>query len=174
MKKKDKIAREGGAVLVVGLIVLLLVTLIGFGAIRSNVMELRMANNAAIKNEAFHQAQAGLDFLLAHPELLPVRGAAGYTYCTLSLGNGRSPCRTIWYPCDETTLDLPAPLDDSSVGSSALQMTLGAAGLPRGFATSGRLFDAASFTAQSCFDDTVNGRGNAAIDVGVVLLIPKM
>lgn len=168
--------RQSGAVLVVGLIVLLLVTLIGFGAIRSNVMELRMASNAEIKNAAFHQAQAGLDYLLAHPELLPVRGAPGYTYCTASLGGGRQPCRTIWYPCNENTLNLPDPMKDGETDdrNAYLQMTLGTAGLPRGFATSGRLFDAVSFTAQSCYDDTANGRGDSAINIGVVILTPKM
>lgn len=174
MNTNTQNSRQRGAVLVVGLIVLLLVTLIGFGSIRSNVMELRMAYNAEIKNAAFHQAQAGLDYLLAHPELLPVRGAAGYTYCTASLSGGRQPCRTVWYPCNETTLDLPDPLNDVATGSSALQMTLGIGGVPRGFATSGRLFDAVAFTAQSCYDNTINGQGDSAINVGVVILTPKM
>ncbi len=167
---------QSGAVLVVGLIALLLVTLIGFGAIRSNVMELRMANNAEIKNAAFHQAQAGLDYLLAHPELLPVRGIGGYTYCTASLAGGQQPCHPYVISCDESTLDLPEPLKDGNTGdrNNYLHMTLGTAGVPRGFATSGRLFDAVSFTAQSCYDDTANGRGNSAINIGVVILTPRI
>lgn len=167
---------QSGAVLVVGLIVLLLVTLIGFGTIRSSVMELRMANNTEIKNAAFHQSQAGLDYLLAHPELLPVRGAAGHTYCTASLTDGQQPCHPYTIPCNETTLDLPDPQKDGNTAdrNTYLHMTLGTAGVPRGFATSGRLFDAVSFTAQSCYDDTVNNKGNSAINVGVVILTPKI
>lgn len=180
MNTNESDRRQSGAALVVGLIMLLIVTLIGFGSIRSSVMELRMANNAAIKNEAFHQAQAGLDYLLAHPELLPVRGAMGYSYCTQSVSAGRALCRIDPDDCREYTVDLPKPLKDGPEkegperATSALQMTLGAGGVPRGFATSGRLFDAVSFTAQSCYDDTEHGRGNSAINVGVVILTPKL
>ena len=173
MNAGEHSGRQAGAVLVVGLILLTLVTLVGFGSIRSSVMELRMANNAEIKSAAFHQAQAGLDYLFARPELLPVR-SAGYTNCTASLQNGRTPCHPYWSPCNEHTLDLPDPLDDSADGPAALQTTLSSAGVPRGFATSGRVFEGMSFAVRSCYDDVAGGRGNSAVNAGVVILTPKM
>ncbi len=47
MNAGEHSGRQAGAVLVVGLILLTLVTLVGFGSIRSSVMELRMANRLA-------------------------------------------------------------------------------------------------------------------------------
>ncbi len=173
MNAKSHYDRQSGAALVVGLIALTLVTLIGFGSIRSSVMELRMANNTEIRNAAFHQAQAGLDYLLANPALLPVR-SAGFTNCTASLQGGRQLCNPFWFPCSETTLDLPEPLDDSAGGPSALQMTLSSAGVPRSFATSGRAFDGMSFAVRSCYADVAAGRGSSAVNAGVVIVTPKM
>jgi len=51
---------QRGAVLVVGLVMLLLLTLIGMAAIRSSTMQERMAGNMRDHNLAFQSAEAGL------------------------------------------------------------------------------------------------------------------
>lgn len=51
---------QGGAVLVVGLIILLLLSLLGVQAMRSNVLQERMAGNMRERNVAFQAAEAAL------------------------------------------------------------------------------------------------------------------
>ena len=52
--------KQQGAVLVVSLIMLLVVTLIGVGSIRDTVLEERMAGNTRDRNVAFQSAESGL------------------------------------------------------------------------------------------------------------------
>lgn len=53
--------RQRGAALVVGLMMLLALTLIGVTTMGMNTMELRMANNAQNKANAFQAAEAGIE-----------------------------------------------------------------------------------------------------------------
>jgi type IV pilus assembly protein PilX len=53
-------SREQGAVLVVGLIILIVLTLLGVQAMRSNVSQERMASNMRERNVAFQAAEAAL------------------------------------------------------------------------------------------------------------------
>jgi type IV pilus assembly protein PilX len=52
--------RQGGAVLVVGLIILVILTLLGVQAMRSNVLQERMAGNMRERNLAFQAAESAL------------------------------------------------------------------------------------------------------------------
>lgn len=52
--------RQKGAVLVVGLIILVVLTLLGVQAMRSNVSQERMASNMRERNVAFQAAEAAL------------------------------------------------------------------------------------------------------------------
>ena len=54
------LVRQQGAVLVVGLIILVVLTLLGVQAMRSNVSQERMASNMRERNVAFQAAEAAL------------------------------------------------------------------------------------------------------------------
>ena len=54
-------SRQRGAALIVGLMMLLALTLIGVTTMGMNTMELRMANNAQNRSNAFQAAEAGLE-----------------------------------------------------------------------------------------------------------------
>jgi type IV pilus assembly protein PilX len=60
MIRYKKINREQGAVLIVGLIMLLLLTIIGLASIRGSDLQERMAGNMRDRNLAFQAAEAGL------------------------------------------------------------------------------------------------------------------
>lgn len=54
------VARQGGAVLIVGLIMVLLMTIIGLAAVRGSNLQETMAGNMRERNVAFQVAEAGL------------------------------------------------------------------------------------------------------------------
>lgn len=58
--KRLSIERQSGAVLVVGLIIMLLMTIVGLAAIRGSNMQEMMAGNMRDRNLAFQAAEAGL------------------------------------------------------------------------------------------------------------------
>ncbi|MDH3451795.1 MAG: PilX N-terminal domain-containing pilus assembly protein [Gammaproteobacteria bacterium] len=61
MMNNPVLPRQHGAALVVGLMMLLALTLIGVTTMGMNTMELRMANNAQNKSNAFQASEAGLE-----------------------------------------------------------------------------------------------------------------
>jgi type IV pilus assembly protein PilX len=67
----QSVQRENGAVLVVGLVILVLMTLLGVTAMQVNGLEEKMAGNYRDQNLAFQAAEAtlieGQNFVLTHP-----------------------------------------------------------------------------------------------------------
>lgn len=60
VSRVNRIPRQGGAVLLTALILLLILTLIGTGGMKTVTMEERMVSNMQNANKAFHGAEAGL------------------------------------------------------------------------------------------------------------------
>ncbi|WP_169449461.1 pilus assembly PilX family protein [Marinimicrobium agarilyticum] len=54
------VSRQGGAVLILGLIMLLLMTIVGLAAVRGTGLQETMASNMRQRHIAFHAAEAGL------------------------------------------------------------------------------------------------------------------
>jgi len=82
--KKQTVARgvgkESGAVLIVALIMLLLISIVGVSSMQSTSMEERMAGNLYDRHTAFQAAEAALRqgealFVVSYPDLSVVSGA---------------------------------------------------------------------------------------------------
>jgi hypothetical protein len=58
-------ARETGAALIVGLVLLLVLTVLGVSAMNTATMEVAMAGNAQYRDDAFQMAENGIDLALA-------------------------------------------------------------------------------------------------------------
>jgi len=58
-------ARQSGATLIVGLILLLVLTVLGVSGMSTARMEVRMAGNAQFRQDAFQQAESGIDLGIA-------------------------------------------------------------------------------------------------------------
>ena len=78
--------RQGGAVLLVSLVFLLLLTVIGLSAIQSSTLQERMAGNANDVNTAFQSAEAGIreaEVILQQASLPTFDGSGGrYLVCS--------------------------------------------------------------------------------------------
>jgi len=68
---------QQGAVLVIGLAVLAVMTLLGIGAMRSSLLEERMSGNLREQMDAFEAAEAGLQAALGAIEARPIPPAPG-------------------------------------------------------------------------------------------------
>ncbi|MBV1790120.1 hypothetical protein KQ940_18850 [Marinobacterium sp. D7] len=113
MKKPMTVARESGAVLIVALIMLLLISIVGVGAMQSSSMEERMAGNLYDRHTAFQAAEAALRqgeamFIVSYPNISLASGAM-----TLQM-NGRDVTATYTVErldYDEASVEAGAEID---------------------------------------------------------------
>lgn len=81
--------RERGSALIVSLIFMLLLTIVGVGAMQSSSLQERMAGNARDVNNAFQAAEAGIrdaETYLQNAVVGPFNGANGlYRYCAVGV-----------------------------------------------------------------------------------------
>ncbi len=74
--------RQKGVVLIVALVLLVAITLLSLAGMSTTTLELMMATNQQARVDAFQQAEAGIDALVAIPDNFPVTGAVGAERCT--------------------------------------------------------------------------------------------
>src|SRR5690554_7895334 len=70
LRNMSELRRQRGAVLVVSLVVLLVVTLMGLGALETAVFQERMATNAQNKNLSFQDTASLLEDILEDEDIL--------------------------------------------------------------------------------------------------------
>lgn len=92
---------QKGAVLIVGLVILLVVTMIGVGGQQSTVLQERMAGNMRQNNIAFQAAEAALQAALSYIEShgLPITATDSgselvWTSCTVAMATGAAATET--------------------------------------------------------------------------------
>lgn len=65
-------AKQGGAALVVGLILLMVLTILAISGMNTSTLELQMAGNMQFSANAFHFAERGLDVAMTRPTPPPI------------------------------------------------------------------------------------------------------
>ena len=76
--------RQGGAALVVGLVLMLLLTMLGVSGMNTATVELSISANSQAGQLAFQAAETGIEIALSGP----VDTSAPYTHATRTLGDG--------------------------------------------------------------------------------------
>lgn len=102
--------RQKGAVLIVGLIMLLLLTIIGLASIRGSELQERMAGNTRDKNLAFQAAEAGVragETFLAQATLPAFSGSG--LYQDLNKVGSATPTPSAWSASQWTTNSIKLP-----------------------------------------------------------------
>ena len=66
---RGRAGREGGAALVVGLILLLVLTVLGISGMVTATLELQMAGNVQYQERAFQAAETGIEAVISSPAL---------------------------------------------------------------------------------------------------------
>lgn len=160
--------REGGATLLIALVLMALVTVGAAATLRFSTSGLRVAVNEELRADALQNAQSLVDAVLAVPANVTLDGAVDQTHCVAGVTG-----------CTYNTL----VLDDAhaakifarpdSVGS-VLVRRLGpeASTPPRGAGYSAVRFQASFLQVEASYDGTAGGWGSAAVTEGVAVIVP--
>ncbi len=70
--------RQGGAALVVGLLLLLVLTLLGVSSLSGSTQQMRIASNAQNKNQAFQFAESVIDVTIGNMDFTNIQTRQGF------------------------------------------------------------------------------------------------
>ena len=104
-------ARQRGVALAFGLIILLVITVIGIGAMRSSIFELHMARNEEARVTALERAQSIVDATITVASNLLVAGSVSDTNC-----------KGAYYAndnCTSSSVTFDNSLDDATINARA-------------------------------------------------------
>lgn len=141
---------QHGTVLFMCLVFLVLISLVSLGGIRSSIIELRLASNTEERLAAAHIAQAAIDAVIANEANFVVTGTVGTEKTNASYSG-----------IDE--------FDETEV----VVTELGQNEPPRGSGLSSDKFSTASFDVDAAYDAVSEGRGQAHIAQGYMLIVSK-
>lgn len=156
---------QQGAALFMALMFLVIITMLSLSAMRSSVMELRMAGNAESKAAAMQRAQSIIDATVARPSNTPVVGDVLETTClpgssctrnNISLKDGAMFQDEVDNGFIDVTVTRLAPLSKPA---------------PRTQGYSLKGFQVATFQVQGQYDAASAGLGRAEIVEGLLVLI---
>lgn len=159
---KSARTKEKGAVLVIALIFLILLTLVGISGMDSGTLELRMASNEEEHILAFQTAQAAVDQVTEKRSHFLVTGNPGDAV------NCTSNCTNVGL-----TLTGSAFSNNDKVVITRLFPETGPPPRSRNRASSALLLESAFFQARAEHNTSGSERGYAAINQGYLVLIPK-
>lgn len=141
---------QSGAALLVALSFLVVITLISLGAIRSSTTELRLASNHEERVAAIQVAQSAIDSAINDTGNFVVSGTEGTVNSNVTISGV------------------------TEFNSTDLSITEQVTGLPsRVLGVSADKFQSTTFDIASAYNNTTGGRGQAAINQGMILLVPK-
>jgi len=162
-----RIGRQRGVALAFGLIILLVITVIGIGAMRSSIFELHMARNEEARVTALERAQSIVDATITVASNLLVAGAVGNTNC-----------KGAYYANDNCTsgsVTFDDSLDDATINARASvrveRLAPEFAPAPRVIGSSVNIFEAAQFAVEGTYDARATREGRATVAQGVMVLV---
>ena len=159
--------RERGAALFMALMFLIIITMLSLSAMRSSVMELRMATNSESEINATQRAQAVIDATVADPNNTPVVGGIGETTCMVGSSNSCTRKTIVLKDADKFQPDVEAGY--ISVEVTRVAPLLKPAPRVQGYSLPG--YSVATFEVDGKYDAAKDGEGNAEIVEGLLVLI---
>lgn len=157
---------QSGAILVIVLVFLGVITLLSITSMRGSTTGIHMAQNEEARFAGIQEAQALTEAIISDPATTPVIGDAGFTICTAA-----EPA------CDRYGIALPAYLANE-VASGHLsarieRLTAPNKPPPRVTESSIDKFSTASFQISATYDRSMEGLGRVELAEGIVVLVPK-
>ena len=166
MKYSGKQKQEG-AVLIVSLIILVVITVLGVAGVNSGVMEMRMSANEEVRTLALQTAQAAVDEVAEETSSFVVIGLPGdVVKCSANLS------------CADTTLSLsgPASTVHDEIQIKRIFPEYGNPNATRrtGNEASIEKFQSSYFQIEAEHDSTENAGGRAKLVQGYMVLVPRV
>lgn len=180
MKTLTMRAHQAGAALFTALLFLIIITMLSLAAMRSSMLELRMASNQELKNAAFQRAQAVVDATIGDSANMPSLADVNATNCM-----GSDPAAADVTVCDSTTVALDegylstnlayfdGDLANGEVYSRVTRLAPLEKPAPRSIGTSAATFSVATYQIDAVYDLSDIGQGRSRIREGLMLLISK-
>ncbi|MEP5766482.1 MAG: PilX N-terminal domain-containing pilus assembly protein [Halieaceae bacterium] len=103
--------KQGGAVLIVALLFLLLLTLVAATGAETSTMQLQMAGNVQSRVEAQQQVLAVLDAIIDDDDNAPIVGNIGYKICEQGSNDSSCDLQLISLPSAVTTIPSGVSMD---------------------------------------------------------------
>ncbi len=163
---------EGGAALLVALIVMAVLSVLAASVVRFSIAGLRVAVNEELRTDAFQRAQSLVDMALSVPQNLMIDGQLGETNCVAGVSG-----------CTRNTLQLYYAIGGAAVSSSDLDSNGDSIRLtrigpevstpPRGTGYSAIRFQASYLEVESGYDGVDAAWGRAALNEGVTVIVPQ-
>lgn len=160
---------QGGATLLIALVLMALLTIGAAATLRFSTSGLRVAVNEELRADALQNAQSLVDAVLAVPANIALTAAVDETNCVAGVEG-----------CSHNTLVLSDAhalriFERSDSSGSVLVRRLGpdASTPPRGAGYSAVRFQASFLQVESSYDGTAGGWGSAAVTEGVAVIIPQ-
>ncbi|MGQ9427297.1 pilus assembly PilX family protein [Gilvimarinus sp. F26214L] len=162
------IKREQGAVLIVALVFLLLTAMISATVMQTSVLEVRMAGNEQLREEAFQRVHAVANAITADANNLVVTGDIGYRICATGVG-----------ACDSASIALDSAITDVPNGVTlnyhAERLAPLFAPLPfrmsEANAGSASVYSAALFEIDARYEGSAAGLGRSHIAQGIAVRV---
>lgn len=160
---------QGGATLLIALVLMALLTLGAMATLRFSTSGLRVAVNEELRADALQQAQSLVDAVLAVPANLALTFGVDETNCVAGVAG-----------CSHNTLVLSDAnalriFERADSSGSVLVRRLGpdASTPPRGVGYSAVRFQASFLQVEGAYDGTAGGWGSAAVTEGIAVIIPQ-
>lgn len=168
---KSPFLSSSGAVLLLALVFMLLLSVIAASVMQSAILQLRMAGNDQLQEEALHQAQAIAGELSLDPDNFLLTAEVGDANCP----PGRQDAG-----CDQSRLQIPASVSELDGYALDYRVVRQEPLLWRGFpireaehsVSSSTGFDAALFEIDVQLDGSDKRLGSAHIVQGMVVRVP--
>ena len=162
--------RQSGAILIIALVFLLLITLLGISSSNTNIQQLLMAGNEQSRIEAVQRAQALVDGILDNEDNIPLSGNVGFRTCAFG---------DVDAICDSSVILLApkvtAVLNGGNTSYFATRMGPLTAPVPplnEELASSSSAYQIALVEVDATFDGTASRQGTSNIVQGIMLLVP--
>lgn len=185
MHTLSSVTAQRGAALFTALIFLIIITMLSLTAMRSSMLELRMASNQELRNTAFQRAQAIVDATIGDSANMPSLGAVGATNCMTSDpfvsatdDDGEPICHTSGVKFDMNYLSgytdlFDSKLENGEVFARVTRLAPLEKPAPRAIGTSASTYSVATYQVDGTYDLSAIGQGRSQIREGVLLLISK-
>lgn len=172
--------RQNGAALFTALMFLIIITMLSLAAMRSSVIELRMASNQELRNTAFQRAQAVVDATIGNSANMPTLADVDARNCMTTdprVGVAGF-CQSTGVDFDDDYLSTEATLFNGNTTDGEVYARVTRLGplekaAPRSIGTSAAVYSVATYQVDGTYDLSEIGQGKAEIREGLMLLISK-
>lgn len=162
---------QRGAVLLVALVLMAVITVLAASIVRFSLSGIRMAVSEELRSDAFQNAQSLVDAAMAAPQNLLVTGQVGDTNCVAGVSGCTA--NTLVLRDDAGNPVTSANLADSGSSVRVRRIAPDTSTPPRSTGYSAVRFEASYLQVESGYDGTSGGWGKAGISEGVTAIMPK-